>query len=63
MGYVLEQSLAVNVEGKGIVLIIGYGHQTIEKIIERAQELFDEPIYCTVVEKYEVRIIKFLRRG
>ena len=45
MGYTLEHSLAVNVEGKGIVLIIGCGHQTIERIIERAQALFDEPIY------------------
>ncbi|MEA2014603.1 MAG: MBL fold metallo-hydrolase [Thermodesulfobacteriota bacterium] len=45
MGYTLEHSLAVNVEGKGIVLIIGCGHQTIEKIIERARCLFDEPIY------------------
>ncbi len=45
MGYTLEHSLAVNVEGKGIVLIIGCGHQTIERIIERAQALFNEPIY------------------
>ena len=45
MGRTVEQSLAVNVEGKGIVLIIGCGHQTIERIIERAKSLFDEPIY------------------
>lgn len=45
MGYTLEHSLAINVEGKGIVLIIGCGHQTIERIIERAKALFDEPIY------------------
>ncbi len=45
MGLTLEHSLAVNVEGKGIVLIIGCGHQTIERIIERAQAIFDEPIY------------------
>ena len=45
LGYTLENSLAVNVEGKGIVLIIGCGHQTIERIIERTQALFDEPIY------------------
>ncbi|MDY6905969.1 MAG: MBL fold metallo-hydrolase [Thermodesulfobacteriota bacterium] len=45
MGYTLEHSLAVNVAQKGIVLIIGCGHQTIEKIIQRAKELFDEPIY------------------
>lgn len=45
MGHTLEHSLAVNVAGKGIVLIIGCGHQTIERIIERTQMLFDEPIY------------------
>ena len=48
MGYTLENSLAVNVSGKGIVLIIGCGHQTIERIIERTQALFDEPIYAII---------------
>lgn len=45
MGYTLENSLAINVENKGIVLIVGCGHQTIEKIIDRASYLFDLPIY------------------
>jgi len=44
-GYTLENSLAVNIAGKGIVLVIGCGHQTIERIIKRAQQLFDAPIY------------------
>ena len=48
MGYTLEHSLAINVKGKGIVLIIGCGHQTIEKIIERAQCLFNEPIFAII---------------
>lgn len=48
MGHTLEHSLAVNVAGKGIVLIIGCGHQTIERIIERARALFDEPIYAVI---------------
>ncbi len=39
-----EQALAVNVEGKGIVLITGCGHPTIERIVARAQATFDEPI-------------------
>ena len=43
-----EQSLAVNVEGKGIVLITGCGHPTIQRIVERAEMLFDEPIYGVV---------------
>ncbi len=45
MGYTLENALAVNVAGKGIVIIIGCGHQTIERIIDRTLALFDEPIY------------------
>jgi len=45
MGYVEEQALAVNVAGKGLVLIIGCGHQTVERVIERTKQLFDLPIY------------------
>ena len=45
IGLEQEQALAINVEGKGIVLIVGCGHQTLPKIIERAESLFDEPIY------------------
>ncbi len=45
MGYTLENALAFNVEGKGIVLLIGCGHQSVEKIIERSQLLFNEKIY------------------
>jgi 7,8-dihydropterin-6-yl-methyl-4-(beta-D-ribofuranosyl)aminobenzene 5'-phosphate synthase len=48
MGRTLENALAFNVEGKGIVLIIGCGHQTIERIIERTQALFDAPIYAII---------------
>ncbi len=48
MGHTLENSLAFNVEGKGVVLVIGCGHQTIERIIERTQTLFDEPIYAII---------------
>ena len=48
MGYTLENSLAINVENKGIVLIVGCGHQKIERIIERTKILFDAPIYGIV---------------
>ncbi|UCD85786.1 MAG: MBL fold metallo-hydrolase [Deltaproteobacteria bacterium] len=44
-GWTPEQALAVNVEGKGIILIIGCGHQTLPKIFKRTETLFDEPIY------------------
>lgn len=48
LGYTLENSLAFNVEGKGIVVVIGCGHQTIQRIIERVKALFDEPIYAII---------------
>ncbi|MCX6224644.1 MAG: MBL fold metallo-hydrolase [Bacteroidia bacterium] len=40
-----EQALAINVENKGIVIISGCGHQSIKKIIQRTQLLFDEHLY------------------
>ncbi len=42
---VFEQSLAINIEGKGILIIVGCGHQGIQKIIDRVEALFDTPIY------------------
>jgi 7,8-dihydropterin-6-yl-methyl-4-(beta-D-ribofuranosyl)aminobenzene 5'-phosphate synthase len=47
-GWTPEQSLAVNVEGKGIVLIIGCGHPTLQRIVDRAEKLFDAPLYGIV---------------
>ena len=47
-GWTPEQSLAVNVEGKGIVLIVGCGHSTLQRIVDRAEMLFDEPLYSVV---------------
>jgi len=44
-GWTMEQALAVNVKGKGIVLIVGCGHQTLPRILERTERLFKEPIY------------------
>ncbi len=43
-----EQAIAVNVEKKGIVIIVGCGHQTLPKILERTESLFEEPIYGLV---------------
>ncbi|OFY74845.1 MAG: hypothetical protein A2V46_15100 [Bacteroidetes bacterium RBG_19FT_COMBO_42_7] len=40
-----EQAIAVNVENKGIIIISGCGHQSIEKILLRTEILFNEPIY------------------
>lgn len=47
-GWTPEQALAINVTGKGIVLIVGCGHQTMPRLIERSGILFDEPIYGIV---------------
>ena len=44
-GLTSEQAIAVNVLGKGIVLIVGCGHQTLPKLLERAEALFDAPVY------------------
>jgi 7,8-dihydropterin-6-yl-methyl-4-(beta-D-ribofuranosyl)aminobenzene 5'-phosphate synthase len=43
--YMEEQALAINVKNKGIVVITGCGHQTIEKLIVRSELLFNESIY------------------
>jgi len=45
LGWTEEQALAVNVEGKGIVLIVGCGHQKMDRLLERFDALFDEPLY------------------
>jgi 7,8-dihydropterin-6-yl-methyl-4-(beta-D-ribofuranosyl)aminobenzene 5'-phosphate synthase len=48
LGWTPEQSLAINVAGKGIVLIIGCGHPTIQKIIARKEMLFNQPLYGVI---------------
>jgi 7,8-dihydropterin-6-yl-methyl-4-(beta-D-ribofuranosyl)aminobenzene 5'-phosphate synthase len=48
LGRVDEQALAVNVAGKGIVLIVGCGHQTLPRLLARAKELFDAPVHGIV---------------
>ncbi len=45
LGETLEHGLAINVKGKGLVIIVGCGHQTMEKILEMAEENFNEPVY------------------
>lgn len=44
-GLTTEQAIAVNVLDKGIVLIVGCGHQGLDKLLERAEVLFDKPVY------------------
>jgi 7,8-dihydropterin-6-yl-methyl-4-(beta-D-ribofuranosyl)aminobenzene 5'-phosphate synthase len=47
-GWTPEQALGVNVKGKGIVLIVGCGHQGLSRIIKRAGDIFDAPLYGIV---------------
>jgi len=48
IGRIKEQALAINVEGKGIVVIVGCGHQTLPKILQRTKQLFKQPLYGLV---------------
>jgi 7,8-dihydropterin-6-yl-methyl-4-(beta-D-ribofuranosyl)aminobenzene 5'-phosphate synthase len=48
IGRIEEQALVINVEGKGLVIIVGCGHQTVPKIFSRAEDVFDENIYGLV---------------
>ena len=48
MGPVAEQALAVHVEGKGVVLIVGCGHQGVSRLLERTSELFDVPLHGVI---------------
>jgi 7,8-dihydropterin-6-yl-methyl-4-(beta-D-ribofuranosyl)aminobenzene 5'-phosphate synthase len=48
MGYVQEQALAINVQGKGLVLLVGCGHPGIEALIERAEQLLALPVYGVI---------------
>ncbi|PKL37688.1 MAG: MBL fold metallo-hydrolase [Spirochaetae bacterium HGW-Spirochaetae-1] len=48
MGPVYEQSLVINLKKKGLVVIIGCGHQTIERILDRVASVFDEKVYAII---------------
>ncbi len=48
MGWVEEQALVVNVAGRGLVLVVGCGHQTLPKLLERVAEVFEPPLWGVV---------------
>ena len=48
IGWIEEQSLVVNVEGLGGVLIVGCGHQPIPNLIERYEAAFRTPLYGVI---------------
>lgn len=48
MGAIAEQALLVNVEGKGIVMIVGCGHPTVARLVARAEAVTGAPLYGVV---------------
>tara|TARA_B100001939_G_scaffold241968_1_gene209395 strand:+ start:53218 stop:54369 length:1152 start_codon:yes stop_codon:yes gene_type:complete len=48
IGYIEEQALVINVRGKGLVLIVGCGHQTLERLLIHVRKTFSQPIYGIV---------------
>jgi 7,8-dihydropterin-6-yl-methyl-4-(beta-D-ribofuranosyl)aminobenzene 5'-phosphate synthase len=48
LGWTMEQALACHVEGKGLVVVVGCGHQTLPRIIERAETAFGIPLFGLV---------------
>lgn len=48
IGQVDEQALVINLEGYGLVVIVGCGHQTVPKLLERVEVAFDQPIYAII---------------
>jgi 7,8-dihydropterin-6-yl-methyl-4-(beta-D-ribofuranosyl)aminobenzene 5'-phosphate synthase len=48
MGAVLEQAMLVNVTGKGVVMIVGCGHPSLARLVERAQAVTGLPLYSVV---------------
>jgi metal-dependent hydrolase (beta-lactamase superfamily II) len=47
-GWIDEQALVVHVAERGAVLIVGCGHQTIPKLLERYDQVFSERLYGIV---------------
>jgi 7,8-dihydropterin-6-yl-methyl-4-(beta-D-ribofuranosyl)aminobenzene 5'-phosphate synthase len=48
IGRIDEQALVVNLQGKGLVVIVGCGHQTLPRLLQRIEESFHQPIYAIV---------------
>jgi len=47
-GWIDEQALVVHVEGRGAVLVVGCGHQTVSELLKRYDRVFDVPLYGVV---------------
>ncbi len=46
MGPIAEQALLVNVEGKGLVMIVGCGHPLVSRLVTRAEAATGIPLLC-----------------
>ena len=47
-GLMEEQALVAHLEGKGLVVVTGCGHPTIETILDMTRRLSDQPLYAVV---------------
>jgi 7,8-dihydropterin-6-yl-methyl-4-(beta-D-ribofuranosyl)aminobenzene 5'-phosphate synthase len=47
-GRVVEQAMVINVAGKGLVVIVGCGHQTVPKLLAKIKREFSMPLYGIV---------------
>lgn len=45
-GFTEEQALLARIEGKGLVVLTGCGHPTIEVVLQMVRRLSDEPLYA-----------------
>ena len=45
-GWTEEQALVARLKGKGLVVITGCGHPTIETIMEMVKKISDQPVYA-----------------
>lgn len=48
IGQIDEQALVINLEGRGLVVIVGCGHQTVPKLLQRIEDAFDVPLYAII---------------
>lgn len=48
IGRIDEQALVINLSDKGLVVIVGCGHQTVPKLLQRIEEVFEIPLYAII---------------
>ncbi len=48
LGYTLEHALVFNLEGCGLIIVIGCGHPGLPLILGRAKQMFNRPVYAVI---------------